>query len=333
MGIPLDKAEMLAIFLETFIYGIFFTLFWILLLVLSNRGDAGHVQRRVLIPVAILMLMLASTHLIIDFVRIMQAFVLGISTTTANDYYKKVSNPLHVAKTAIYVTQTLLGDGVIIWRCFMVYNRNWYIAVINGIILLATASSGYVVTWYLFEAKPGTDIFTQSGANWIAAFFVMTMVTNVVCTVLIAWRIYATRRGLNTTKTLLPVTIAIVESGALYASSVMSLLVAFLSGSNGQYPALDVVTPLVGVVFSLIVLQIHFHLGSNSPRNTSYGGDSYSLRWRRTPAGVTSDDSYPMKPVTVRITEQSETGYPGIKQADEESGSLNLPEKMPTKTI
>lgn len=40
--------------------GIFFSLFWILIVVLYLRGNAGRIQRRVLIPVGVVMLLLAT---------------------------------------------------------------------------------------------------------------------------------------------------------------------------------------------------------------------------------------------------------------------------------
>ena len=43
----------------------------------------------------------------------------------------------------------------------------------------------------------------------------------------------------------MPVVMALVESGALHASAWLALLITYLTGSNGQYAALDVITPLV----------------------------------------------------------------------------------------
>jgi len=65
-------------------------------------------------------------------------------------------------------------------------------------------------------------------------------------TVLIARRIYRTRRfmpgGLDT---LLPIFIVIVESGTLYAISVLVLLVTLFAQSSAQCTVLDVVVPIV----------------------------------------------------------------------------------------
>jgi hypothetical protein len=41
------------------------------------------------------------------------------------------------------------------------------------------------------------------------------------------------------------VVMLVVESGALYATSVFCLLVTYKAGSNGQYVLLDMITPLV----------------------------------------------------------------------------------------
>ena len=122
----------------------------------------------------------------------------------------------------------------------------------------------------------------------------------------------------------------IVESGALYAVSVLSLLIAYLAKSNGQYAALDAVTPLVvrvktvkrsssssccqGIVFSLIVLQIHFHLGSETPYRTpvTHAADDC---W-----GPKSAHPHTITPLRfpVQLATRSEIGYPD-QSPDEEN--------------
>lgn len=113
----------------------------------------------------------------------------------------------------------------------------------------------------------------------------------------------------------------IIESGAIYTASVLCLLVSYLVNSNGQYPALDLITPLVvsssqirigtsnnsrnaqGVVFCLIVLQIHFHLKLSSPAGTATNNPALTQGWRCT-AG---QSSYQLRSgVSVHITEHAE---------------------------
>ena len=155
----------------------------------------------------------------------------------------------------------------------------------------------------------------------------------------IAWRIFRAGkplRGATGTRTLWPVIFIIVESSALYAFGVIAVLVSFLSGSNGQYPAVDAIVPLVvsraplvlsctrsnsysfcyagisqGIVFSLIVLQIRFHVSSSvSPRSdgqTSMNGGTWPRPPGR-PVGV-DDPEYPMRSIrmAVHVTKQTHT--------------------------
>ncbi|KAL0947609.1 hypothetical protein HGRIS_013698 [Hohenbuehelia grisea] len=121
MGISLAKAELLAIFLETLLYGISFGLYWVTIVVLLHQHRSGYMQYRKLIPVATILLLSATAHLTLDFVRIIQGF---IEYDDANAYYGLIPHPLHIAKTALYVTHVTTGDCVLIWRCYIVHNKS-----------------------------------------------------------------------------------------------------------------------------------------------------------------------------------------------------------------
>jgi hypothetical protein len=59
--IPLNKANLLGLFLETNCYGIFFTLYWITITVMSKKTSAStSTQNRMVLPVATLLLLIAS---------------------------------------------------------------------------------------------------------------------------------------------------------------------------------------------------------------------------------------------------------------------------------
>lgn len=113
------------------------------------------------------------------------------------------------------------------------------------------------------------------------------MITSVTCTSVIAWRIYRTRRFMSDGFAVyLPILIVIVESGAIYATGVLSILLAYLSGSNGQYTVLDAVSPIMGIVFCLTILQVHFQVGGKQAGGRQIGGKSHMSRSLE-PRGVT----------------------------------------------
>ncbi|KAG1743445.1 hypothetical protein EDB19DRAFT_1907088 [Suillus lakei] len=289
MGITLDEASLLALFLETLFYGVFLTLYWLTLVILLKKCG---LQRDLLIPVATLLLCIATAHLIIDLVRALEAFVSSVQTIGADAYYSNLASPLELAKTALYITQPTIADAVLVWRCYVLNDKSLLVGIPGCIVLLTNGAIGYYVVWSLSQAGVGSTVYTTA-PELITTFYTLTMLISVICTIAV----------LCQTALLIfyPVLIVVVESGALYATSVLALLLAFLTGSNGQYPAMDIAPPIVGIVFCLIILQVHFHVGNNPQPN-------------RPPKGFTDPPGergerivgHSMEPMTLHIMEGTE---------------------------
>ncbi|KAJ7456980.1 hypothetical protein FB451DRAFT_599591 [Mycena latifolia] len=319
MEIPLGKAQFLSLFLETFVYGIAFNLCAITVIVLVRfRSKTARIEG-CLVFLAILMQSVATVHLILSFNQALAAFVLG-TNGTPEDYYRNVGASLFIAKDAFFIFQTMLGDGVNIWRCYVVYGRRVKFIVIPLII----ATSGVVFGCLTLEsdarAKPGTPIFEFT--RWITGLGVAMMATNVYCTAMTSWRVFQTtkntRRNLETasSSSMMPIVFIIVESGALYTSSLFAFLVAFLSKSNGQFPALDLITPLVPCIFCLILLQIKFHSTRSHPSSQA-SAVSTPHHLQLSSNGRTDRDAYPMRPLVISVTTQA------VERRDAETGNIN----------
>ncbi|OAX38697.1 hypothetical protein K503DRAFT_865954 [Rhizopogon vinicolor AM-OR11-026] len=253
MDIHYDEASLLALFLETLFYGIFLTLYLLTLFILLTKTG---IRREVLIPVATLLLCIA----IISFVRALEAFVFDIQTISPDAYYNvNFYSSLNLAKVALYVLQTTLADVVIVWRCYVLNHRSLLVAVPGCIALLTNMAAVCYIVWSLSQTHVGSAVSINADIC-ITIFYALTMVISVACTSLIVWRICQIRPFTppDGFPTFLPVVIVIVESGALYATSVLALLITFSIGSNAQYIVLDVITPIVGIAFCLIILQVHF---------------------------------------------------------------------------
>ena len=131
----------------------------------------------------------------------------------------------------------------------------------NALLFIAVA---YIVLGLMADLRAGADVFKVLQA-WISAFFLLTMVTNVLCsgeftsssnqryarclystgTGAIVLRIFVTKSPLRNLTTVWLTTLVIVESSTLYALSVIATLTTFLSSSDGQYPAMDTIVLLV----------------------------------------------------------------------------------------
>ncbi|KAL0945861.1 hypothetical protein HGRIS_012146 [Hohenbuehelia grisea] len=140
------------------------------------------------------------------------------------------------------------------------------------------------------------------------------MCTNVFCTSAIVWRIYRTRRASDSSRgSLFYVALIIVESGAIYTFGVLSSLIAYLVGSNGQYVTLDIVTPLSGITFSLIIIQIHFHLYSKLQHTTTAPVTDLILnkKSKETESEIgSSSKTIPLQNLSILVTEERHEGYP-----------------------
>jgi hypothetical protein len=202
------------------------------------------------------------------------------------------------------------------------------------------------------KARPGTDIFNVA-TSWIIAYFSLSMSTNVICSGehiitypivprvfhtharkigAIAGRIFLVGRQITGSTNRWPIIFTIVESSALYAFGVVAALVSFLCGSNGQYAAVDALVPLVvsyaphlltssthslilvqGIVFSLIVLQIRYHISATTSHLNSGKPPTRGLVGVQQSVCPESGDEpdYHARPqsiqMMVRVTKQSHT--------------------------
>jgi hypothetical protein len=126
------------------------------------------------------------------------------------------------------------------------------------------------------RAHPGTDIF-HVATSWITAYFCLTMTTNVLLSgkyFLVSHRYIAsahTRPGAIALRILLTgsplggsrphwlIIFTLIESSALYTFTVVAALATFLSGSFGQYVAVDSIVPMVVSVLYILFLPFYYY--------------------------------------------------------------------------
>lgn len=284
-------------------YGIFFPL-CVITIILLLRVRQGTNTERTLLPVAALMLVIATTHIIIDFVRAFNAYVLHPDEGPKNIalYYSNFADPTFVVKTTLYWIQTMLGDSVIIWRCYVVYDRHYRVVLFPSTLFAAAFAFGIIILRTFTHFVRGATVY-ETAHKFITTFFVLTMVINIYCTSLISWRIYSTGRFLPAFGNLVPVIVVIIESGAIYTSNLIIFLSAFLSHSNAQTIPLDLLTPVVGIVFCLIILQVRYHFGMRSGNRSSGRRDVFQS------TSHLGQSTYPNSPRVIDIRTHTERPF------------------------
>ncbi|KAJ6598008.1 hypothetical protein B0H10DRAFT_735018 [Mycena sp. CBHHK59/15] len=303
-SLPLDKAGIISTALEGVLYGfsvlMFITTLWILL-----RGRKYAQVNRTMVVVSCLLLTLSTIHIVVDVKRIYSGLVLFRDSYPGGPpaWFANGSDPSFVFKNAVYSFQTALGDGVVIYRCYMVWRSIWIIIfpMIMWVTVAITAT-GCVYTLSQPAADSG-DIFAQRTGQWITSFYSTTLVCNFTATALLAYRLWTIDRNVHGSRVgrgvTIPVLMVIIDAGALYSVTLLAALLCFVSKSNGQYVVLDMVTPIISIAFYMVILRVGIG------QNIRLGGTTTSSTLPRMPLPHT-DYSGRFKPMHVHIQQLTE---------------------------
>ncbi|OJT12260.1 hypothetical protein TRAPUB_11194 [Trametes pubescens] len=310
---PLARAELIALFLESMMFGAFTVLYaiaiWILLYREKVRGRST--LNRALFGTTTIMWLLSVAHLAIDVTRAIKGFVeWGGTPNGTNDFYGRISDPTFVAKNVVYITMTLVADFFVTYRLFVVWGRVWWILIGPCILLLATAVAGYGACVEIGLAQEGNAIFADNLQPWIRAFFSLSLTTNLLATLLIAARIMWSNRRVRKYRangaavgSHWEVVETMIQSAAVYSAALASLLGTYLAGSNAQYICVDILQPLIGVVFTLIIIRVG--LGYTMNDSVSGGGAGGNISDRAGPAShlqTIGGHAYPLQPVAINVS-------------------------------
>ncbi|THV02573.1 hypothetical protein K435DRAFT_962888 [Dendrothele bispora CBS 962.96] len=204
----------------------------------------------------------------------------------------------------IFLVDALIGDFVMIHRCWIIWGRSWPIITFPIILFVAELGTGLAsLIWQL--VIPPNELLIHTGkvltavslSNWA-----ITCVLTVIVTTLIIVRIWSVERTTNRLLTgresgesslyysndngrnaygsnALRYAIRIVmESGLFYAATMFTLLMVYAAGSNGAYPMTDVVPQVVGISFNLIIVRAARHREKGYRGSTSSRLPSFAVR-------------------------------------------------------
>ncbi|EPT04836.1 hypothetical protein FOMPIDRAFT_1045518 [Fomitopsis schrenkii] len=263
MAFSAAESKLVSIFVQSVLYGNYMSLFFATTKALLWNQTSGTLNplRRNMLFVSFLMFGIATTHVATNFSRIILAFIIHADAPGGPAaFFDEMSNFTQMFGSTLYVAQTLIGDAMALYRSYLVWGRKVWIVAFPFVLLLGSTATGVGILYSFDKVEPEASIFVVQLGHWITAFFSMTFATNVICTALVAYRIWAINRThlflSFRHRNLRPVLVLIVESGALYSATLLALLVLYNADSWFQYVVLDAVSSIVGIVFSVIMLRI-----------------------------------------------------------------------------
>ncbi|TCD60643.1 hypothetical protein EIP91_009744 [Steccherinum ochraceum] len=261
----LSEAEVISTALQGMLYGIA-TIMFILTMVILFRNSEHRRVNYTMVAASCALTALATAEFGVNISRLVQGLLDAgpVSPHGVEGWFADVSEPSFVAKGVLYGAQTLILDAVVIYRAYAVWQRVW-IVVIPVLSWMALFASCVLLNKSLATASTdATDIFAASTGRWITLFYYLTLATNLTATSILAYRIWRTNRRTSQlipsvdarSRLMFTLLIVVIESGVVYSVAVIASLILFVLKSPGLYVMLDFLSPIICIVFHMIIVRI-----------------------------------------------------------------------------
>lgn len=229
-----------------------------------DRRDAGRTQRsqRFLFIIIVMLYLLATIGFSFDWAFLRREFIeYGDNFFTAFQAAQLYS-PWWIAYELVdSITGgigTFLVDITLIWRCWVIWDRQWRIVTLPAVCALAGTAAKIV---QLYSVLLGTtdDVDETSAFDSQIAFFsgmyiAMTLATTLLCTALIVYRILRVS-GVHSYRGVL---VVLIESSALYSLSLIVNLAFVIRDSDGCFYADTIMMYIKSIAPTLLVARVPF---------------------------------------------------------------------------
>ncbi|KZT57499.1 hypothetical protein CALCODRAFT_483170 [Calocera cornea HHB12733] len=188
-------------------------------------------------------------------------------------YFENVGNWAQVTQSSIALFTMLIGDGIMIYRVYMVWGKRWIVVAFNAFLWLGTIAcsvrSVQLQAAYMQDQANLDILITED--HWTLAAIAFSLTSTTLATGMIAFQIWRIDRTSSKSKTtsLLPVIRIVVESGCLYLAFLCAYLVALVLESPALLFLNQIVSPITSIAFYSIIVRVGL---------SKYGGSSTTLR-------------------------------------------------------
>ncbi|KAG1859777.1 hypothetical protein F4604DRAFT_1957850 [Suillus subluteus] len=257
-GIPLDTAAIMSSVLEGILYGFSVLMFVGTIWIITYKRRIRNINRPA-VAVATLLFLLSTAHMAVGIIRVEDGLVKQRDTYPGGPaaFFADVAQETFVVKDAIIILQTLLGDGVVIYRCYVVWQTVWII-IIPCIMWCGIAAFGIFGVYRFSQASNGSIFANQTG-HMVATFMALTLATNLLSSGLLAYRIWMSERkvsGIRATKGKMPLLRVLVDAAILYSAALCSSIICFGLSNNGLYVMADLNVPIVSITFYMVFIRL-----------------------------------------------------------------------------
>ncbi|KDQ17244.1 hypothetical protein BOTBODRAFT_172306 [Botryobasidium botryosum FD-172 SS1] len=263
-----SEAVLIAVWTETLLYGIYVPLFVACLWVTWSRKL--RVNWKLFAP-AIVMFMLSTIH--------MGGFILS---PIPSDFFKDYHTWIYHADLALYVTIALVGDSVVIYRAYAIWDSKFSVVAAPIAMLIASTTSGYYAVAGVNTIQSGQTANIPRVSDFLRTEMILSLALNLTCTSLIAFRIGSSARVVaplsrSRMSAYYGVLAIIIESAAIYTVSVAIFIGCYLAEIGAQTILFNMNVQIMCIVQALILVRVGMGL---------HHDDTTLWQTTRSPGGV-----------------------------------------------
>ncbi|KAG2121254.1 hypothetical protein DEU56DRAFT_865082 [Suillus clintonianus] len=297
-GPTINRMFLTSVWFESVVYGINCVLFGACIWILVNRNRKSH---RVLFASCIFHISVSTAHSVISLLISLEAFTTPwiLSIPNGSTVYIVAPTTYMLTNLALFVSNVLAQDLLLIWRLYVAWNYNWKL-VIPALILEVVHIACAIVAVFLI-AQPNHHLFSHNVQAFGKASWSLGLFLNTAITCGIAYRFWyvgqkvSDHTGRNAYKAAM---FTVIESGALIASCTVVMFILDVVGSQAGFMAFNVAVQIASTTPLLIITRLG--LGATNT-DTNFGKSSApSMTFAPTvQIGVTQHTStFPTTPTT-----------------------------------
>ncbi|KAI0693426.1 hypothetical protein BC835DRAFT_1306766 [Cytidiella melzeri] len=203
-----------------------------------------------------------------DILRAINAFTTHADVPQyAITYYTIVRWDLDIIQSTAYVAMTIVSNGLIasVTPSIIPLSSDFVRRGIErflALLIAADISLGAYAVYLLAATRPGSDALAGRVTDRVKWFYAVTLVVNLICTVLIALKIWKSKRaGWFRMRGWMPgdrLILVVVESAAVYSLLLIIMIVMSALGASGMLAMLNLIAPIIsqGIIFSMVIIRV-----------------------------------------------------------------------------
>ncbi|TFK34335.1 hypothetical protein BDQ12DRAFT_613696 [Crucibulum laeve] len=243
--LSITAAHLWGLFIQSLCFGVYLVTVGFTIPPLLRTGNRfrrfGELNLVMLIG-ALALCIFITFDMVLSFYHSLLAFVSATGPDAATRVYTDISSWINLVNVLF---ETVVGDLMLIYRCWVVYNRSWLSVSPSIILWLGCLACGIRVIFLAGTLHVPALVNSEKTYPYHSAFWGISVAVNIVTTSLLVWRLwtidreasqYRTSQSVRHESLLRHVMRIILESGMIYTASAIATFITVVAKSTASYP-------------------------------------------------------------------------------------------------